>query len=158
MQSKKRILFVCLGNICRSPAAEGIFKEILNQHNLNDKYFIDSAGTSAHHAGEGADSRMIDEGRLRGFNLDSISRQFITSDFSNFDHIIVMDSQNQKRVLELASSDEERAKVTKMSLYCSSDFSRYDEVPDPYFGGPSGFKEVYDLLEDACSGLLKSFK
>lgn len=156
--SKTRVLFVCLGNICRSPAAEAVFKSLLEKNDLSDSFEIDSAGTSAHHAGEPADERMISVGEDRGFNLTSISRKFIPLDFSNFDHIIVMDNQNLKNVLRLASTDEEIKKVKKMTDYTSDDFTRFKEVPDPYYGGLDGFKLVYDLLENTCHNLLKSIR
>lgn len=150
---RRRVLFVCLGNICRSPAAEAVFKSVVQKNEMENNFYIDSAGTSAHHAGEMADERMITEGEKRGYDLTSISRKFIPLDFGRFDKIIVMDNQNLKNVLRLATSDKEIQKVSKMTDYCSNKFAHFKEVPDPYFGGLEGFRLVYDLLEDSCEGL-----
>lgn len=151
--SKIRVLFVCLGNICRSPAAEAIFKTITEKNNHNFRFEVDSAGTSAHHAGEMADPRMRSMGVELGYELTSISRKFVPLDFSRFDFILVMDNQNLKNVLRQAVSDEEIIKVKKLTDYSSGEFSGFDEVPDPYYGGLDGFKISFSLLENCCQNL-----
>lgn len=151
----KRILFVCLGNICRSPSAEAVFRDVVKKNGMTAKIEIDSAGTSAWHAGEPADRRMQSHALLRGYNLNSISRKFDPdSDFDRFDLIVGMDDYNLRDLRTMARSDSDRKKIRKMT-----DFSRrfgYNAVPDPYYGGEEGFELVLDLLEDACEGLLEA--
>ena len=150
-----RLLFVCLGNICRSPAAEGVFLEKLSSQGLEDKVFVDSAGTSGFHEGAKADSRMRQHAEQRGIELVSRSRKFHKSDFEKFDLILVMDHSNKEDVLLLAESDDHRSKVKLMLEYGQSD---YTEVPDPYYGGAEGFELVLDLLDESCDKLLQSLK
>lgn len=151
-----RVLFVCLGNICRSPTAEGVFKHLTTQKSLNEEFIIDSAGTSGHHDGEMADSRMIEHASRRGIELTSLSRKFVTQDFDNFDYIIGMDDSNLRNIERLARNEDDKRKVSKMTDYCSD--SKYDEVPDPYYGGADGFEVVLDLVIDASNGLLEKIK
>ena len=151
MQTK--ILFVCLGNICRSPAAEGVFKKLLQNNNISKGYYVDSAGTSGLHAGEYADKRMISEAIKFDIDLTSKSRKFIKEDFNRFDYIIVMDDENYRNVLKLDNHGEYQHKVSKMTDYASGKFSKYKFVPDPYYGGQDGFTLVLNLLENACNGL-----
>lgn len=149
----KKIVFVCLGNICRSPSGEGVFKSILEAKNLENNYFVDSAGTSAYHVGERADSRMRKHASKRGYNLTSRSRQFIKEDFYKFDLIIPMDSTNYNDILYIMEDNKYKNKIMLMT-----DFSikyKGQDVPDPYYGGDSGFELVLDILEDSCNGLLK---
>ncbi len=150
----KKIVFVCLGNICRSPSAEAVFNGIIKKEGLLNKYIVDSAGTAGWHAGEPADKRMKLHAKKRGFDLTSISRQFDpASDFDRFDFIIGMDDANIQVLKSMARNKEDIAKIYKMT-----DFSKeytYDEIPDPYYGGDAGFELVLDLLEDACEGLLQ---
>ncbi len=151
---KKRILFVCLGNICRSPSAEAVFKHQLEKKGLAGKYFVDSAGTSAWHAGERADARMRRHAKKRGIELTSISRQFIPDDFDRFDYIVAMDRENMEQLRRAARNKQDLEK-----LFYMTDFSKkfnYNHVPDPYYGGEDGFELVLDLLEDASEGLLES--
>lgn len=154
---KKKILFVCLGNICRSPSAEAVFTGIVKNNGETGGFEIDSAGTSAWHAGEPADRRMQSHAIKRGYNLTSISRKFDPhSDFDHFDLIIGMDDSNMENLKAMARNADHLKKLHKMT-----DFSRtfeYDEVPDPYYGGSEGFELVLDLLEDACEGLLEELK
>ncbi len=155
MKKKKiKILFVCLGNICRSPAAEGVMKKFVKEAGMDDKVEIDSAGTAAYHQGELPDSRMSLCASLRGYKLDSHSRPVKTKDFYDFDLIIAMDDQNVDSLKRKAPDMESLAKIHKMTDYSSN--TSHDHVPDPYYGGASGFELVLDILEDACSGLLKS--
>jgi len=154
---KHRILFVCLGNICRSPSAEAVMKHIVNKNNLGNEFFIDSAGTAAYHDGQRADSRMRRSGSKRGYNLTSISRPVDPdSDFDNFDYIIGMDDDNMWDLKRVCQDDKSLKKISKMTDYLER--MNYSEVPDPYYGGEKGFDLVLDILEDACTGLLKKIK
>lgn len=151
---KTRILFVCLGNICRSPSAEAIFIKMLEDKGISNKFLIDSAGTSGWHNGDQADRRMQKHAIRRGYDLVSLSRKFYAdSDFSDFDLIVGMDNDNIANLRALATNDEEYNKIVKMTDYCKS-YSNFSEVPDPYFGGDAGFELVLDILEDACANLL----
>lgn len=149
----KRVIFVCLGNICRSPSGEAVFNKIVESNSKEDNFYVDSAGTSAYHAGEKADTRMISHGVKRGYNFISRSRQFIRDDFNNFDIIIAMDSSNYKDILGLDSGNKYKSKVFMMTDF-STNFKGQD-VPDPYYGGADGFEIVLDILEDSCLGLYK---
>lgn len=156
-KEKKKILFVCLGNICRSPAAEGIFKSIIEKQGKSNDYIVDSAGTSGYHIGDLPDKRMRKHGSMRGYDFNSLSRKFSIEDFLDFDYIITMDDSNYHNVTRLASTLEDRDKVKKMVDYLQKDFP-YDHVPDPYYEGADGFELVLDLLEDACEGLYKTLE
>lgn len=150
------ILFVCLGNICRSPAAEAVFSKIVGSDGSVGQFLVDSAGTSGYHNGEPADSRMIKHGMNRGYALTSVSRKLSEEDFEKFDYIITMDNQNYEKVLNLAGSRLLKGSISRMCDYL--DKYDEDEIPDPYFGGSQGFEYVYDLLEDACYGLYSKIK
>ena len=149
---KVNVLFVCLGNICRSPAAEGIFKKMVADEGLENEILVDSAGTSGWHEGELPDDRMRMHGQRRGYDFSSRSRKFVEKDFGIFDYIIVMDDDNYRNVKKLAKSKEDVAKIHLMTDF--SDKYSHSHVPDPYYGGSSGFELVMDLLEDACENLL----
>lgn len=151
------LLFVCLGNICRSPAAEGIMKKIIADEGLEGKILVDSAGTSSWNEGKTPDERMRLHGSKRGYDFCSIARTFKSSDFDKFDYILVMDNNNYMNVKKLAKSEEDVSKIHRMTDF-SNEFSDHDHVPDPYYGGDDGFNLVMDLLEDACRGLLKEVK
>lgn len=151
------LLFICLGNICRSPAAEGIMKKMIADEGLEDKVFIDSAGTSNWNEGKSPDKRMQVHGSKRGYKFDSTARTFNSSDFNKFDYIIVMDNNNYLNVKKLAKSEEDIAKIHRMTDF-SIEYSDHDHVPDPYYGGDDGFNLVMDLLEDAAKGLMKEIK
>lgn len=151
---KKSILFVCMGNICRSPAAEGIMKHLLRKEKLEDKFEVDSAGTIAYHVGEPPDPRMKKHASRRGYKLDSIARKFDPGkDFEAFDYIIAMDNENYFNLISLDKENMYSQKIYKMTDFCSNISA--DEVPDPYYGGPAGFENVLDILEDAAQGLLE---
>ncbi len=150
------LLFVCLGNICRSPAAEAAMISILVREGLEGKITVDSAGTSAYHAGEKADRRMREHGSKRGLNLASRSRLFVVEDFENFDLIIVMDNSNYKNVMSLDSHNKYSHKVVKMTEYCDEHDEK--EVPDPYYDGDAGFEKVLDMVTNGCENLLSQIK
>lgn len=150
---KTKILFVCLGNICRSPSAHTIFQHMINARGVQERYEIDSCGTIGVHAGERADARMRKHAEKRGYIITHRSRQFNPKlDFEKFDMIIAMDNRNVAALRSLTIIDSELAKITKMTNYCN--IFKETEVPDPYYGGYEGFEYVLDLLEDACKGLL----
>jgi len=151
-QEKLRLLFVCLGNICRSPSAEGVMKKLVKESGLEHEIEIDSAGILSIHQGELPDPRMRKHASDRGYLLDSRSRPVKIADFYNFDLIIGMDDQNIQDLKKLAPDLESSSKIHRMSEYLSTHV--YDHIPDPYYGGAEGFELVLDLLEDACSGLL----
>ncbi|MFW7381094.1 MAG: low molecular weight protein-tyrosine-phosphatase [Oligoflexus sp.] len=148
-----KILFVCLGNICRSPAAEAIMQQL-----IGDRLDIscDSAGTSSHHLGELPDKRMHAALEKRGYPHRSRSRQVKSQDFYDFDLILAMDHDNHRNLQRICPDPQLLSKLKLMCEYCEQ--HQMDEVPDPYFGGLNGFTQVIDLLEDACLGLWKSLQ
>ena len=153
---KKKILFVCLGNICRSPAAEGVFKQKVKDRDLEKLFEVDSAGTGSWHVGNLADPRMRETALSRGIELTSRSRKIEKSDLYEFDHILVMDNDNLDAVKSLISGNINHVN-TKVKLILSySKKTHFKEVPDPYFGGQDGFDKVLDLLDDAIDGLIDS--
>lgn len=159
-QGKKkiiRLLFVSLGNICRSPAAEGIMKSIVEKNDLQDVIEVDSAGTSGWHEGELPDERMRAHGEKRKYDFSSRSRKFKKTDFDDFDYIIVMDENNYNRVKSMSSSPEQTGKIHLMTEF-SQQYGYYKHIPDPFYGGSSDFELVLDLLEDNCEGLLQKIK
>ncbi|WP_229130349.1 low molecular weight protein-tyrosine-phosphatase [Ancylomarina sp. 16SWW S1-10-2] len=150
----KTLLFVCLGNICRSPSAEAVMNAVIKKANLSSKFICDSAGIIGNHEGNSADSRMRLHAARRSYDLTSISRQFrYKTDFDKFDLIIGMDDQNIADLQSQARHEADLNKIVKMTDYCSN-YKHYTTVPDPYYGGEEGFELVLDLLEDACDGLL----
>ncbi|PRY95942.1 protein tyrosine phosphatase [Marinilabilia salmonicolor] len=154
---KKKILFVCLGNICRSPSAEAVFNGLIERDGLQDFFVVDSAGITDYHAGSPADARMQRHAIKRGYNLTSISRPVDpVTDFREFDMIIGMDNQNIRDLEQLATGSDAVSKIFKMTDFCNN--CNHDEVPDPYYGGDEGFELVLDLLESACKGLLGFLK
>ena len=152
-----KICFVCLGNICRSPTAEGIMLHVVREAGLDGEIEIDSAGTSSYHVGAPADERARETARARGFDLPSISRQFVISDFDRFDYVVAMDRENVEDLEALARDDTQRAKVRLFRAF-DPDAAEDAEVPDPYYGGAHGFEHVFDLCEAACHGLLAHLK
>lgn len=149
-----RILFVCLGNICRSPAAEAIFQKIAEKKQLPVE--VDSAGTSAWHSGEKADARMRRHAKERGYYITSLSRKVQPSDFDDFDMIIAMDDNNYFDLKSMAQNIEHEKKIFRIGDFFNH--SGYDYIPDPYFGGDEGFKLVIDLLEKGSRGLIEHIK
>ena len=150
------ILFVCMGNICRSPSGEAVMTKIISDAGLEDKINCDSAGTIAFHEGEKADSRMQKHAVKRGYDLTSIARKIRFKDFEVFDYIVTMDNANYADVLAFDTESLYSNKISRMTSYCTKYNDK--EVPDPYYGGPEGFEHVLDLLEDACTGLLEKIR
>lgn len=152
---KKSLLFVCLGNICRSPAAESIMRYKLGQLGIGENdVIIDSAGIGSWHEGQLPDRRMRSHGADRGYDISSRARQVRQSDFDRFDLIIGMDHENVADLKALARKPEDMEKIVCMAGFLTS-HKGYDTVPDPYYGGDRGFELVLDLIEDACDGIIK---
>ena len=154
---KEKILFVCLGNICRSPAAQGILQQSIDKEGLQNQFEIDSAGLYGGHAGDLPDYRMRQHARQRGYILDHRSRPVRSSDFEDFDLIVAMDDSNYSRLKALSPTVETDAKIVRMIDYVKG-FPQYHSVPDPYYEGSEGFEIVLDLLEDGCRNLLDNLK
>ncbi len=146
-----RVCFVCLGNICRSPQAEGIFRQLVQEAGLQDQFHIDSAGTGGWHAGELADPRTRATSARRGVPLTHRAQQFTEQHFAAFDHVLAMDRSNLANLLAIAPDAAARQKTR---LLRDHDPAGSGEVPDPYAGGERGFDEVFDLCRAACVGLL----
>jgi len=149
------VLFICMGNICRSPTAEGYFRHIVKEAGLTDKIKIDSAGTHAYHIGSPPDHRAQAAASKRGIDLSSLrGRKVENKDFNNFDYVLGMDNSNHSDLQEVAGGNAENL---FMFLEFANNFSE-TEVPDPYYGGDQGFEHVLDLIEDASRGLLNDIK
>ena len=153
MTDKKKILFVCLGNICRSPAAQGIMQSLIEEKGLQNKFELDSAGLYGGHAGELPDHRMRVHASKRGYRLTHRSRPVRPSDFDTYDLIIAMDDSNYHNLRAMAPTLSDEEKVVRMIDYVKG-FPQYHSVPDPYYEGAEGFEIVLDLLEDGCNNLL----
>ena len=151
-----KILFVCLGNICRSSSAEEVMRTFVKREGLEEKIEVDSAGILNYHQGELPDSRMRMHAYHRGYELTHRSRPVCTEDFLNFDLIIGMDDRNIQDLKDRAPSLEAEKKIHRMTDYCRTKLVDY--VPDPYYGGAQGFETVLDILEDACEGLLEEIR
>ena len=153
---KISVLFVCLGNICRSPAAEAIFKSLIYDKGISNQFIVDSAGTGSWHVGKKADSRMRFAAKQRNINITSHARQIREDDFHKFKYILVMDNSNFNNVIDFKNrvKGSDFAKIIKIQDFSSSFAER--EVPDPYFGGDAGFDHVLDILEDSVSCFLEN--
>ncbi len=152
-----KVLFVCMGNICRSPAAEGIFKKIIKDAHLNHKIEVDSAGTIDYHEGEMPDARMRNHAANRGYVLDSRARQFNPKkDFDKFDYIITMDDDNYAEIIRSDYNKIYRNKIFKMTDFSTD--KNFKEVPDPYNGNANGFENVLDILEDSTGNFLNKIR
>ena len=153
---KISVLFVCLGNICRSPAAEAIFINLLEKKGLTDAFIVDSAGTGSWHIGKKADSRMRIAAERRNINILSRARQITRKDFKEFNYILAMDDSNFRNIQDLKNktSSNDLTSIKKIQSFRS--VFNEQEVPDPYFGGDEGFDYVLDILEDSVSGFLES--
>ena len=154
---KTHLLFVCLGNICRSPAAEGIMRQLVRCQGLDGHFEIDSAGTYGGHRGELPDPRMRSAAARRGLSLTHRARKITGEDFDRFDRIIVMDDSNYENVHRLAPSRAAGDKIFRMTDFCRHHPDQ-TYVPDPYYEGHEGFELVLDLLEDGCKGLLEALQ
>ena len=150
---KYSILFVCLGNICRSPAAQGVMQAMVDERGLTDRFEIDSAGFGGWHIGDLPDKRMRVHARPRGYELTHRARRVSPADFEDFDLIVGMDAANIDDLRYLAATPEQLDKVVMMGDYIRR-YPHYDHVPDPYYEGSEGFELVLDLLEDSCDNLL----
>lgn len=151
------ILFVCLGNICRSPAAEGVMQAIVDEEGAAARFTIDSAGTGNYHIGDLPDQRMRIHARRRGYELTHRCRQVRTYDFDDFDIIVAMDASNERNLRRIAPSPEAEAKIVQMAEFVDI-ASRYDHIPDPYYEGAEGFELVLDLLQSACRNLYDALR
>ncbi|HEX8205452.1 MAG TPA: low molecular weight protein-tyrosine-phosphatase [Solirubrobacteraceae bacterium] len=146
-----RLLFVCLGNICRSPTAEGVMRHLVREAGLEDEIEIDSAGTGGWHVGAPPDERATEAARRRGIALEGAARRFDPGDFDRFDLVLAMDSENLRDLRALAPDEEARSKVRLLR-------GPGLDVPDPYYGGPDGFDTVLDQVEEACRALLEEVR
>ena len=151
-----KVLFVCLGNICRSPTAEGVFRSLVREEKLEHLFEIDSAGTHAYHIGEPPDERAQAACARRGIDISRLSgRKAVASDIENFDYILAMDRENYEDLHEICPSGLE----SRIRLFMEFAPNRPEkEVPDPYFGGAGGFDRVLDMIEDAAQGLLEDIQ
>lgn len=150
----EKILFVCLGNICRSPVAEGIMLHLIEQHKLHDQLHVDSAGTAGYHIGEAPDQRTVRNAKKNGVDLSKLrARKFSHSDFDTFDRIFVMDESNFENVRSMTSDKKHRAKIDY--LLNLSHAGKNLPVPDPYYGGEQGFEDVFHLVYKACEKLIE---
>ena len=147
-----KICFVCLGNICRSPTAEGVFQHLVNQRGLHSYFYIDSAGTSAYHIGEPANSKSQWVANQQGVKLHSKARRFVPSDLEEFDLILAMDSENFSNIRLLDKNGSYAEKIKMMREFEPQPDS--PDVPDPYYGGMDGFQDVFDVIMRSCEGLL----
>ncbi|MEM6458378.1 MAG: low molecular weight protein-tyrosine-phosphatase [Planctomycetota bacterium] len=155
------VLFVCMGNICRSPTGEGVFREYAKRRGLIDKLRIDSAGTIGYHTGNPPDARMRAAAQRRGYTLEGAARRVTANDLDRFDLVVAMDRANYDDLLALAGPDAARRDRIKMlgaflpGQTTDGDVDALADVPDPYYGGPAGFEAVLDLIESACPALLE---
>lgn len=157
MAMKKRICFVCLGNIVRSPLAENMFRHLAEQAGVNDRYEVDSAGTSAWHVGESPDARMRRVAATHGLKYDGRARQLRAEDLEKFDLILAMDRENQAVLNRLARSEEQLEKIHLLREF-DPEGGKRAAVPDPYYGGISGFEETYMIVERSVQGLLDALE
>jgi len=155
-RAKVSVLFICMGNICRSPTAEGVFRKIINEAGLDDSVHSDSAGTHAYHTGEPPDRRARAAAERRGISIEHLrARRIVESDFEFFDFILAMDQDNLVTLRDSAA-DEHHCKLHLFLDFAES--GHHTEVPDPYYGGSAGFEKVLDLVEEASRGLLEAVR
>jgi protein-tyrosine phosphatase len=153
---KLKVLFVCMGNVCRSPTAEGVLRHKLRERGLDDRVEVDSAGTHDWHAGRPPDERSQEHAARRGYDLSALrARQICAADLDRFDLVLVMDDDNFDDLQALLTAPA-RARIERLLAYSRQEPGR--EVPDPYAGGPAGFERVLDLIEDACEGLIEALR
>jgi low molecular weight protein-tyrosine phosphatase len=153
-EDKISVLFVCMGNICRSPTGEGVFQHYVEDKGYADQIYIDSAGTIAYHEGEPADARMREVATRRGYQLQSRARKVTTQDIETFDLLVAMDTDNLFDLESMAG--EPRQHIRLLGTFLDGYTNNYDapSVPDPYYGGNAGFKQVLDMIESACPMML----
>jgi len=151
-----RVLFVCLGNICRSPTAEAVFRKLVTEEGLHEHIEVDSAGTHAYHIGHAPDARAQEAARRRGVDLSGLrGRQATSRDIETFDYVLAMDRENYENLLDVCPEGFEH----KVRLFMEFAPNRPErDVPDPYFGGPAGFDRVLDMIEEASAGLLEDIR
>ncbi|MDA0184134.1 low molecular weight phosphotyrosine protein phosphatase [Solirubrobacter phytolaccae] len=153
------ILFVCMGNICRSPTAEGVMRHLVGEAGLEDEIVIDSAGTGDWHAGDPPDRRATQAARARGVVLEGAARQITVDDFEDFDYLLAMDRDNLEGIRSIAPDEEAAGKARLLREFDPASAGAPDlDVPDPYYGGPDGFETVLDQVEAACRGLLDEIR
>ena len=152
-----RVCFVCLGNICRSPTAEAVMRHLVKEAGLEATIVIDSAGTGDWHVGHPRDRRSRSVGEARGIPLTGVAQQFTAVDFDDYDHVLAMDRSNRDDLHRMARDERDRAKVALLRSFDPA-APPDAEVPDPYYGGPRGFEEVFDICERACRGLLEHLR
>ncbi len=152
-----KVLFVCMGNICRSPTAEAVFRKLVNERGLQDRIEIDSAGTHAYHVGHPPDARSTQTAQERGLDMrKQRARQVVQDDLQVFDYVLAMDQDNLARLQQMQCGQGDAAQLGLLLDYAAGDVVK--EVPDPYHGGPGGFDRVFDLVESGCRGLLNSIE
>jgi protein-tyrosine phosphatase len=151
------VCFVCLGNICRSPTAEAVMRHLVKQEGLEDRIAISSAGTGDWHIGHPRDRRSLAVGKARGIPLSGVARHFTSPSFEGCDYVLAMDRANRDELLRLARTAEDKAKVRLLRSF-DPGAPRDAEVPDPYYGGASGFEDVFDMCEAACRGLIEHLR
>lgn len=147
----KRVMFVCLGNICRSPLAHAVFRKLVDDRNLSDRYEVQSSGTCAYHAGEQSDSRMRMTAQERGVVIKHRARQILRCDLEEYDYIFAMDRNNYRNIKRLSANEE---LLSRVRLFRDYDPEGPGDVPDPYYGGQDGFNDVYKIVERTCSNIL----
>jgi protein-tyrosine phosphatase len=154
-----RLLFVCMGNICRSPTAEAVMRAVVAREGLDGAVEIDSAGTGSWHVGNPPDRRSAAAAKARGIVLEGAARQVTVDDFEDYDLLLAADAENVAALRRLAPDAEATDKIVLLRRYDPEAVAAGDlDVPDPYYGGPSGFEDVLDLVESACEGLLLSLR
>ncbi len=155
MNEPVSVLFVCLGNICRSPSAEGVFRSVAERHGLLDRLELDSCGTGSWHIGKQPDARATEAASRRGIDISGLrARQISEQDLDRFDYVLVMDRQNLADVRDIWRQNG----GTEPELFLAYSKTGHDEVPDPYYGGEDGFEQVLDLIEDAAEGLIADIR
>jgi protein-tyrosine phosphatase len=154
-----RVLFVCLGNICRSPTAEGVMRALVRDAGLEDSIELDSAGTGGWHVGSPPDERATETARARGITLEGAARQVCAEDFEDFDLILAMDGSNLAELRRMAPDEQTRSRVRMLRELDPASAGLNDlDVPDPYYGGSRGFEDVLDVVQAACVGLLEELR
>jgi len=155
MQETTKILFVCMGNICRSPAAEGVFRDYVQKAGQHKSILVESAGTLGYHEGSPPDQRMLQAASRRGYELISTARKVNQNDINEYDLIVAMDHDNLSELESIANESAEHIRLLGSFINTEVDNRMIPPVPDPYYGGTDGFEKVLDMIESACPGMLK---